>query len=194
MHIKGHLTPSSKPAQEVCAGTTAALALTACNPAPPAALPLTQYSLRSSIPRNPQIPFRSSWTSLPTRHLHTEALCVYCQPCKTDRNHLPILSLYPCTCSIFLCSNRHHLAYYISLLLFYIPSPQQHASSFESRSFVCFAHCSFSSVEDKPGTQKWLNICWMKEQKKNEWTNEHSFYRQESWSLKRWSQITQWQS
>ena len=84
----------------------------------------TCCSLRSSIPRNPQIPFRSLCTSLPTRHLHTEALSVYCWLCKTDRNHLPILSPYPWTCSIFLCSNRHHLAYYISLLLFYIPSPQ----------------------------------------------------------------------
>lgn len=55
----------------------------------------TCCSLRSSFPRNPQIPFRSSCTSLPTRHLHTEALSVYCRPCKTDRNHLPILSLYP---------------------------------------------------------------------------------------------------
>ena len=84
----------------------------------------TRCSLRSSTPRDPQIPFPSACASLPTQHLHTEALSVYCLLCKMDRNHLPILSLYPWTCSVLLCSDRHHLAYYTSLLLFYIPSPQ----------------------------------------------------------------------
>ena len=180
MHIKGHLTPSSKPAQEVCAGTTAALALTACNPAPPAALPLTQYSLRSSIPRNPQIPFRSSWTSLPTRHLHTEALCVYCQPCKTDRNHLPILSLYPCTRSIFLCSNRHHL-----------PSSMQAPLRAGVLSALLTAHFPASRISLAHRN----DLIFVEWRNKKKWMNKWTpFYRQESWSLKRWSQITQWQS
>lgn len=84
----------------------------------------TRCSPRSSTPRDPQIPFPSACASLPTQHLHTGALSVYCLLCETDRNHLPILSLYAWTRSVLLWSNRHHLAYYTSLLLFYIPSPQ----------------------------------------------------------------------
>ena len=82
----------------------------------------TRCSLRSSTPRDPQIPFPSACVSLPTQHLHTEALSVYCLLCKMDRNHLPILSLYPWTCSVLLCSDRQpsSIRYFTSIILYSI--------------------------------------------------------------------------
>lgn len=124
---KRQFTPSSKQPRKVCFGTMAARALTHCTPAlltaPPPGLCRscqTCCSRRSSIPRQPPLSFLSPCTPLPTQHLHTKALPVYCLPhVKQTGNTFrschsfpdPVLFLFVATVTI------QHILYFTSINL-----------------------------------------------------------------------------
>lgn len=131
MHIKGHLTPSSKPPQEVCAGTTAALALTPCNPALPAALPLMQclpdLLLPEIFPQEssntlPLFMYLSADTAPPHRGPlstvdHVKQTGITFQSCHSIPE--PILFFSVATVTI------QHLIFHFCYFIFHLPSSMQ---------------------------------------------------------------------
>lgn len=125
----------------------------------------------ASIPRYPHISSSSSFVSLLTYDLFTEAFPVYPT---WNRNRFPIIPL-PLMLFHFVCSNCHHLIYIhmwkihkmFNFFSFTFHFPMNW-SSMTAEIILFFAHCSLPSTKSGPGTWEVLTVYWMDEQM-NEW-------------------------